>query len=201
MPLEDEQLVIEPAYPKAAELMEIGREPERHGPDEYKVRNTFNSAWKRSDIVVFEESDGRIRCGAVPTVHHLEQDLRTLGCADAWGIEQESAALDLLGTLVRHRQFRQYILTGMFLETSPRSGVTYLFRRLKPTVAMHVVKGKMRIMCALCLHPIAYYAGSWGGAMTPTDDVVAHLSLMRGDEPLYWRRANQHAAWRPEAGL
>lgn len=37
--------------------------------------------------------------------------------------------------------------------------------------------------------------------MTPTDDVIAHLTLMRGDEPMFWRRANQHGPDRPEAGL
>lgn len=39
------------------------------------------------------------------------------------------------------------------------------------------------------------------GAMCPTDDVIAHLSLMRGDEKMFWRRCNQHPAYRPEAGL
>ena len=77
------------------------------------------------------------------------------------------------------------------------------FRRLKPTVAISL-KGtdkSPRILCALCLHPIAYYEDSWAGAMCPTDDVIAHLALMRGDEAMYWRRANQHPPWRPEAGL
>ena len=43
--------------------------------------------------------------------------------------------------------------------------------------------------------------GSWAGAMVPTDDVIAHLSLMRGDEHMFWKRCNQHPSWRPEAGL
>jgi hypothetical protein len=37
--------------------------------------------------------------------------------------------------------------------------------------------------------------------MCPTDDVIAHLMLMRGDEAMFWRRCNQHAAHLPEAGL
>ena len=57
------------------------------------------------------------------------------------------------------------------------------------------------MLCAPCLHPIAYYDGSWAGAMCPTDDVIAHLALMRGDEHMFWRRANQHAPWRREAGV
>jgi hypothetical protein len=51
------------------------------------------------------------------------------------------------------------------------------------------------------MHPIAYYHGSWAGAMCPTDDVIAHLSLMRGDEAMFWKRSTQHPAYRPEAGL
>jgi hypothetical protein len=37
--------------------------------------------------------------------------------------------------------------------------------------------------------------------MTPTDDVIAHLLLMRGDEAEYWGQANQHRPESPEAGL
>lgn len=39
------------------------------------------------------------------------------------------------------------------------------------------------------------------GAMCPTDDVIAHLMLMRGDEVDFWHRSNQHPAHRHEAGL
>src|SRR3546814_10910453 len=41
---------------------------------------------------------------------------------------------------------------------------------------------EMRWLCALCLHPIGYYENSWAGAMCPTDDVIAHLMLMRRSE-------------------
>jgi len=58
-----------------------------------------------------------------------------------------------------------------------------------------------RVLAALCMHPIAYYEDSWAGGMPPTDDVIAHLMLMCGDEPMYWRRSNQHPSWRPEAGI
>ena len=47
----------------------------------------------------------------------------------------------------------------------------------------------------------ARIVNSWAGAMCPTDDVLAHLMLMRGDEAMFWRRANQHAAIDPLAGL
>ncbi len=201
MPLEGKSLVIEPTY-KFAALAKIGEESAA-GNDEFagaKLRNRFHSSLKGRDVYVYEQ-DGRIEWGTDTVVNHATMELDTLGCADAWGIEQESRAVNLLATLVGHRAFKQYMLTGMFLESSARSGVAYLFRRLRPTLALSTRGEAVTILCALCMHPIAYYGGSWAGAMCPTDDVVAHLMLMRGDEAMFWRRCNQHPAWRPEAGL
>ncbi|WP_319798274.1 hypothetical protein [Nitrobacter sp.] len=199
MPLQGHPLVVEPRYPKAKELSEIGRE-EPGEDDDITIRNRFRSTRYSSDVVVFEK-DGRVRHGIVPGVHSMPYALATLGASDAWGIGQEHNALQLLGTLVSHRQMKQYLLTGMFLESSARSKVTYLFRKLRPTIAISTAREESRILAALCLHPIAHYSGSWAGAMCPTDDVIAHLMLMRGDEPMFWRRANQHPPYRPEAGL
>lgn len=207
LPLEGERLIVEPTYPGALELMKIGMAA-RADVDEdaefagWKVRNSFWSSHKRSDIEIYEKPDGGIDWGVVPGVHSLKHAVKTLGCSEAWGIEQEATAVNLLGTLLRHHAFKHYLMTGMFLETSKRSGVTYLFRRLRPTVAIAPTKkGSMHILCTLCQHPIAYYADSWAGAMCPTDDVIAHLMLMRGDEPMFWRRSNQHPAYRPQSGL
>jgi hypothetical protein len=201
MPLDGGRLVIDQSYPYAKKLMEAEATVEID--DGYAgaiIRNRFWSWRWRSEIVIFENS-GKLDWGKYPGANHFGLDVKTLGCSDAWGLEQEQKALQLLGTLISHRALKQYILTGMFLETSKRSGVSYMFRRLKPTVAISSRTGELRILCALCLHPIAYYSGSWAGAMCPTDDVVAHLMLMRGDEPMYWRRAQQHAPYRSEAGL
>jgi len=205
MPLEDETLVVEPTYPKAAELMAMcggaQRPAETADREDIKVRNSFWSTRRRCEIVVIEPPSGKVTFAMFPGANHLSYDLRTLGCAEAWGVEQESNALALLGTLMTHRAFKQYLLTGTFVEKSRRSGITYMFRRLKPTVALHEVKGQMRILCALCMHPVAHYAGSWAGAMVPSDEIAAHLQMMRADERLYWARANQHPSWRPEAGV
>lgn len=201
MPLEGHQLVVEPTYPKAAELAAIGAPmPADQAEETIRVRGRFWSVSKRADVVIFEK-DGRVDWGVDRGPSPAAMALQTLGASVAWGIEQEKRAIDLLGTLVRHHTFKQYLLTGMFIETSARSGVTYLFRRLRPTVAIRLEGEHSRILCTLCLHPIAYYAGSWAGAMCPTDDLVAHLMLMRGDEVMFWRRANQHPAWRRESGL
>lgn len=191
----DTQLVVEKSHPLAAVFNE---EPK---PSDIKIRNQWYSARKRCTVVVAEK-DGKIRAGLLPAFHHIGYDFETMGCSDAWGIEQEQKALQLLGTMIRHFHFKRYLLTGMFIERSERSGLTYIFRKLKPTVVVKErADGQMYILAALCMHPIAYYQGSWAGAMCPTDDVIAHLSLMRADEHMYWKRCNQHQAYRPEAGL
>lgn len=197
MPISGRPIRIEPAYPKAAELMAIGREERDEDESGITVRNTWRSYRDGpADIYIFDDN-GKIDWGRRRKPHGFNMMLDTLDASDAWGIEQEGNAVQTLGTMIRHRQFKQYMLTGMFLETSHRSGVTYVFRRLRPTVAFR--EGK--ILAALCLHPIGYYEGTWAGAMCPTDDVIAHLSLMRGDEHMFWKRSNQHHPLAPEAGL
>lgn len=196
MQIDGEELVVEPSY-KFAHLFPRKTHDEDAG---LTLRNTFYSTRYRCDILVIEEN-GRVGYGISPAFHHLQYDLHTLGCSVAWGMEQETKAIELLKTLVKPHAFKQYLLTGMFIESSKRSGVAYLFRRLKPTVAIRAEGETTRILCALCGHPVAHYAKSWAGGMCPTDDVVAALMLMRADEPMLWRRFNQHAAHRPEAGL
>ena len=204
IPIESEELVIEPSYPFAPCF---ARKPHiDENKEGWKLRNHFHSNSKRSNIYIFGKDDpnkGPIKWAWSPAVHHLLLDLQTVGCAVAWGIEQESNAVRMLGTMLRHHQFKTYMLTGMFLESSKRSGLMYLFRRLKPTVVItpHQSKTESKVLCSLCMHPIGFYAQSWAGAMTPTDDVIAHLSMMRADEHMLWRRCNQHEPHQPEAGL
>lgn len=201
MPIAGQKLVIEPTYPKAKELSEIGQELEEPIPDDVKFRNSFWSKRLRAEIYIWEEG-GRIWSAPIRQ-SRAELELNTLDASRAWGIEQEAKAIQLLATLLPHHKFKQYMLTGMFLESSARSGVAYLFRKLRPTLAIKAPHGSesVRVLCALCMHPIAYYGDSWAGAMTPTDDVVAHLMLMRADEAAFWKRCNQHPADRPQAGL
>ena len=201
MPLENERLIVEPSYPYADFLNDLSKKEE---PDnDIKVRNSWYSIQKRCIIYVVE-IDGKIQHIKVPSFHHIGYDMATMACSDVWGIEQEHNAVNLLGTMIRHVHFKRYLLTGMFLEQSPRSGITYIFRKLKPTVALGTTphkNGSARVLASLCMHPIAFYEGSWAGAMCPTDDIIAHLTLMRGDEHMFWKRCNQHPACRPEAGL
>ena len=168
--------------------------------EETALRNEWWSPRERRTIRIWQVGK-RFRFDKVGSFHSLDYAMRTLGCSDAWSLETEFRAMATLQSLVTPRAFRHYLLTGSFLETSKRSQVTYVFRRLKPTIALSGRTGQLRVLAVLCMHPIAYYQGSWAGAMCPTDDVLAHLMMMRADERMLWRRANQHHASTPEAGL
>ena len=159
-------------------------------------------------IVIWRYRDGRTDWTVIPDAPIRNRMLLgPLETFTAWHLETERTAMATLQTLLSPRMYAAYELTGGFLETSKRSGLTYYFRRCRPTIAMtprggrRGDDGQMSILACLCLHPIGYYAGTFAGAMVPTDDVIAHLLMMRGDEHLYWRRANQHAPSSPHSGL
>jgi hypothetical protein len=201
--VEGEELRIHPSY-AFAHIYNKPKPDEAEVEDGGKVRNIFWSVKYRVYVAVVEDKDGTIWSAPASHGNQAGMLLRTMGCSVAWGIEQESKALQLLGTLVRHVPFKYYLLTGMFMETSRRSGLTYIFRKLRPTVVLSPRApkgGGMRMIAALCMHPIGHYAGCWAGAMCPTDDVVAHLMMMRGDEHGYWKEANQIPPGRHEAGI
>jgi hypothetical protein len=215
MPLDYQELVIEKTYNKAMRqaLGLVESQMKKEAPTQaaaefeaagYKVRNIFYSSKFRCDIAIMQHAlNGHITYGLIPAVHGVAFLLQTLGASEAWGIEQEMKARQLLATLIPHHAFKKYLLTGAFLETSKRTGILYVFRSLRPTVAIRILpeENDTKILAALCMHPIGYYKSSWAGAMCPTDDLIAHLMLMRADEPMFWKRATQHKAWRPEAGL
>lgn len=203
MPLTDQPLVIEPTYPHQ-KIARLFCEPPKPAEDDgYRIRNSWWSDRLMADVCVIQTPEGGITWGKRTMIHALRQAIHTMACSEAWGIEQEATALRTLATLIPHHAFKKYLLSGMFVESSKRSGIAYLFRKLRPTVALtpHHPSGELRILCALCLHPIAYYEDSWAGAMCPTDDVIAHLMLMRGDEHMLWKRANHHHSISPLAGL
>lgn len=163
MPLSDEHLVIEPSYPFAKAFAQMARDDaeERAEEAEVEIRNTFWSWHRRSDILVWrEKKTGKIQWGPSSRPHGLHYALQTLGCSDAWGIEQEGNAVHTLGRLLKHRAFKQYLTTGMFLETSKRSGVCYIFRRLRPTVAFTMTGEHPRILAAFAFIPSAITRGA-----------------------------------------
>lgn len=202
VPIAGERLILEPRHP-VAHVINSHLPKDEEMPDGCHLVNVFYSHHDRCDIVIWREADGRLEWGRLPMLNNIKHQFSTMACSVAWSVEAEAKAMKTLSTMIPRHLFDMYFLSGMFMETSKRSGVTYLFRKLRPTIAMrpHPKKDDMKILAALCLHPIGYYAESWAGAMVPTDDVMAHLLLMRGDEKMFWRRANQIAPHRPNAGL
>jgi hypothetical protein len=228
MPLPGLGLVVEDRHPHAEQIRALQQivdgdaEPRSHACTEDAMGWTLVNQWRGrtldgidGTIYVMRHADGRTRWGLSP--HAPARNKFLFGpfeTMDAWHLETELTAMERLATLLTERMYQSYIMTGALLETSKRSGLTYMFRRLRPTVVLtpHGRRrsyfhnrgeddDQMSILCCLCLHPLAFYQQTFCGAMCPTDDVIAHLMLMRGAEDVYWRRANQHPAIAPESGL
>ena len=176
-------------------------EPEQPSqPSEFrKINSWWNNKYQVS-IVVCHDKSGHARF-IVETQDRLSFTLRTLEAAAAWPVEAEQKALKKLASFIREDLFELYLLTGHFTETSKRSQLTYLFRKGRPTIAMRESEEGSYWLCALCLHPIGYYGNTWAGVMCPTDEVIAHLLMMRGSEEKYWANANQHPIDHPAAGV
>jgi hypothetical protein len=185
MPIAGEKLIVHPKY-RFAKAFEK--------PTEELQDCTFINSWRsRGGLVfLFREKDGKTTKAFLPEQPlNLNRLLRTYGVAVVWDIKAERKAIDKLAELLNRTQFERYMLTGMFLERSKKSGVYYLFRRLRPTIAFSCTETS-RFLASLCLHPIGYYDESFAGSMVPSDEVVAHLMLMRGDEFNFWKWSNQH---------
>jgi hypothetical protein len=165
-----------------------------------RVNSWWNSRYQLN-IKVFKDRAGRSRFG-IGVEDRLAFTIRTLDAAAVWPIEAEQKAQKKLASLIPAHLFELYQLTGHFAEMSKRSQVTYLFRKGRPTIALRQTEeGGSSVLCALCLHPIGYYGQTWAGVMCPTDEVIAHLLMMRGSEEKYWANANQHPLDHPAAGV
>jgi hypothetical protein len=213
VPVAGLRLVLEPRYKHKA-LTEFrwkecwDEEGVRHVIEEEQEPpasefTTANSWWNaRYQVMILVVKDKRSR--AQPRVQlcdRLSLMLRTLEAAAVWPIEAEQKALKKLSSLIPEHLFELYLLTGHFSEVSKRSHVTYLFRKGRPTIALRETDEFAYPLCALCLHPIGYYGDTWAGVMCPTDEVIAHLLMMRGAEEKFWANANQHPVDRPAAGV
>lgn len=201
-------LALHPAFAHARELADIFERPQEASPEPADLfrRNIFWSHRRQGYVHIWSEGGmlghgGTLKWTLLKGLNRLEMDMRTLHVSSVWGGRPEWKANEKLSTLIGLHRFKGYAMCGMFDEVSKRSGVRYVFRRLRPTIAISNRTGQDRVLACLCLHPIGYYRGSFAGAMVPTDDVIAHLLMMRTDEGEFWRAANHHAPDRAEAGL
>lgn len=195
-PLEGEELTVHPKYRFASVLAKPKEEMD------VEVINCWHSSRRPTcnAYVLRDKSTGRIWGGYFPATNQASMTIHTMGIASAWDFKAEMKAQEKLASLIHPHLWEMYFLTGGFLETSKRSGLLYIFRRLRPTLVIRKTD-PLTVLCGLCLHPIGYYKDTWAGSLCPTDEVIAHLLLMRGDEHRFWKQANQHPAWSPLSGL
>lgn len=207
LPVEHVRLTVEPRHPLADTLegATFCKDESAAGGDYPDVINHWTDYQRGREIYVVREN-GKSRAAVIPfhaSTHRGRMILDTLAASQAWSVRAEFTAMARLKTLVTAAAFRYYLLTGTFIESSKRSGVFYLFRKARPTIAFkaNADGDDTSLLCALCMHPIGYYQRTYAGSMVPTDDVIAHLLLMRADERKFWAKCNQHDCQAAEAGL
>lgn len=200
LPIDENPLMLEPTHPMREGLHnKVWRDGNL--VDHAACRGEAEAYRDLAEIWARDRRNRGQNTSLVDASMRLNMAIHSLAPVHLWGMQAEIMALTKLHELVGDHKFKQYFLTGMFLETSQRSGVTYIFRRLRPTVAARVTETEFRFLAALCLHPIGYYGGTHASVMVPTDDVVAHVVMMRGDERRYWARANHHDWTSPTSGV
>ncbi|HEU4754766.1 MAG TPA: hypothetical protein VFU47_16780, partial [Armatimonadota bacterium] len=149
VPLPGLALVIEDRYPyKGLEKIRIDdsgaveqSETESGGlePGEELVNHWVSHRHRREVFVL--RKDGRsivVSAPYLPERERLRYFINTSRVAVCWSVRAEAKATEKLSQLVSEHAVRNYLLTGAFVETSRRSGVSYLFRRLRPTLAFRL---------------------------------------------------------------
>ncbi|MBI3956882.1 MAG: hypothetical protein HY340_02730 [Candidatus Kerfeldbacteria bacterium] len=165
-------------------------------------------AWRGAQVWVTLErhrETGRARVWLAPFIPHA---LRQQVLLDTGGmrcrytdLQAELRAQRRLREMISDNQWHAFVLADAFLEHG-RSGVIYFLRKNRPTLALGLATdGMYRTLGALCLHPLGYYTGTHAGVMAPSDEVIAHLLHIRGDEHFFWRKANQIPLDSPYSGV
>ena len=154
--------------------------------------------WKGSfwEVLVFKNSQTG-RCRLVlkeyqPWLRRFNFMIETIGRRAMYcDVSAElTARRRLFQELAQHQQ-DAYTVSDAFIEIG-RSGIRYILRKNRPTIAIRRAQdGTERVLCALCMHPVAYYDETWAGTLPPSDEVLSHLLMIRANEKLYWRKSNQ----------
>lgn len=117
-------------------------------------------------------------------------------------LKAERRALKLLRQHVTRAQYQMYQLTGALIHESVRLPYFYVIRRGFPTLVFEFsdIDGVRHstFKLGLCAHVGSYPPGHFSGNYCPTDDVIAHLLLLRADEDGFWSESNVHL---PLSGL
>jgi hypothetical protein len=118
----------------------------------------------------------------------------------------EVEAQKKLRELIDPFEYERYVLSGAIMFIG-KSGVRYVIRKGKPTLAFRAGEvgedGRFipTPLAVLCMHPAGYFYQTWAGFLPPTDDVIAHLLLLRRGEHEYWKRCYQHRWDEVESGI
>lgn len=208
-------LTIARGVPGREHFLEMQKEYSKDDPefahtcthDNVDEQTYVSHHWSRPGRTYWFGFDSKGRFG-IPVSHHSTERLRFLlntisTRVGAVNFETELTAWHKLSEHLNQTQNDAYIVSGAFAETSKRSHITYILRKGLPTIALtpRKVEGSMEFLAALCLHPLAYYDGTWCGSMAPSDEVLAHLLYIRCDEYNFWKRAGQHSIDDPASGI
>ena len=150
--------------------------------------------WFGRVIIAKNINTGRYRKVFIPhrpSIRRFEAMTSTFAMRSNYSsVKAEQQAQLRLCEALSEQQRDCYFLNDAFIELG-RSGLFYVLRRNRPTLAVRPNKdGSERPLCALCLHPTGYYMDTWAGIMPPSDEVLAHLLMIRASEKFYWRKAN-----------
>jgi len=162
----------------------------------WKVSRPWKGRFGR--VVILKRHEGeKLKCRLEflpkhPSHARLDIIMGTLVCRTEYTLgESEQQAQKRLFRELNDNQRRQYITSDGFAETG-RSGVMYVIRKSRPTIAIRKnADDGGAALCALCLHPVAYYTATWAGVLPPSDEALTHLLMIRQSEHFYWRKANQ----------
>lgn len=167
------------------------------------VRNSWERLGDRS-ISVVNTTDGPMAYWEYHAGNRVRKFLDGVSARmdSQMSTEAEEKALELLKSKITPSQYRCYVLCNCFPERSKRSDIFYFFRKGLPVLALSwhgYPEG--RILACLCLHPYGYYRGTHAGVMTPTDEVIGQLLLMRANEKKFWAKSGQWSASDPRSGI
>lgn len=164
-------------------------------PERYKTINMWRNKASNTTVWIFLDTETNKIVKNIQKdrwIDRLNLIVKTANASAVYSTRAELKAQDKLKKHVNDIQFRQYVTSGALFEQSKRSRVMYMFRKSRPTVAFSGWRESYDPLCCLCMHPAGYYHGTWAGALCPTDDVIAHLLMMRTDEKQFWKRSHHH---------
>lgn len=181
-----------------------------HGPqisirNELHIRRKINGRVREQLLVIFDALPGG-HSAPGQRVRHLVKEVGAVDdlklgfysttadrSIEALTLIAEEKAYEKLAEILEPVDYKQYFLTGT-VHIPGRSGVIYVIRRGRPTIAYRKdEKEQRRFIATLCLHPLGYFHDSWAGGMCPTDEVIAHILMIRSDEHHFWKRATHHS--------